>query len=159
MTAPPPPPVSAARLQGTYLMAGRVTAAQAVRGEHAGEHVRRSWTFTPQCATGPCSKVTLVRRRHSAADSLVLHRRAPGRYSGSGSFFAPLRCAGRTYRHGERVPFTITVRITAAASVNGVIVATRLRATYVNRTRINLTPCVVAPGHDAATYRGQPATG
>ena len=94
------------------------------------------------------------------ASFLALTEYLPGSGLKPGAgLFAPLRCAGRTYRHGERVPFTITVRITAAASVNGVIVATRLRATYVNRTRINLTPCVVAPGHDAATYRGQPATG
>ena len=32
--------------------------------------------------------------------------------------------------------------------------ATRVRATYVNRRRINRTRCVAALGHDAASYHG-----
>jgi hypothetical protein len=58
------------------------------------------------------------------------------------------------YRQGEKVPFTITVRITLAVPFNGQSVATRVSATYVNRRRFNRTPCVGALGHDAASYHG-----
>jgi hypothetical protein len=99
--------------------------------------------------------VVLVRQRGGGTDSLVLHRTAPARYTGKGTFYAPLRCAGRKYRRGERVPFKVVVRVTAAMTSNGIVVATALRATYANPARVNLTPCVAFPGHDAATYRGQ----
>jgi hypothetical protein len=52
------------------------------------------------------------------------------------------------------VPYTITVRVTAAAIAAGVDAATRVSAVYTNRSRTNLTPCVAVPGHDAATYHG-----
>jgi hypothetical protein len=152
---PPPPPVSAARLQGQFQLTGLVTAAVAVRGEHKGEHVKRSWTFAPQCATGPCARVALRRTRSGGVDSVLLEETSPAHYAGAGVFYAPLRCAGRRYPRGERVPFTIKLHITEAALVNGVVVATRLRATYRNRKRINLTPCVGVLGHDAARYRGR----
>ncbi len=152
--ATPPPPVSAARLQGQFQLAGRVTVAFDVRGERRGERVLRTWTFTPMCPTGPCPAVTLVRSRARGTDTLLLHRTAPARYAGRGSFLAPLRCAGRTYPKGEKVPFTITVRITAAAVSNGIVVATRVRASYANHKRVNLTPCVAVLGHDGAQYHG-----
>jgi hypothetical protein len=66
----------------------------------------------------------------------------------------PLRCAGRLYAQGEKVPFTIDVRITLAVPFGDQSVATRVSATYVNRRRINRTPCVAALGHDAASYHG-----
>ena len=47
---------------------------------------------------------------------------------------------------GEQVPFRITVRVTAAAlAPDGELLATHLRATYVNRARIGLTRCVSLP--------------
>ena len=95
-----------------------------------------------------------MRSRGAASDSLMLHRTSPGRYSGSGSFFLPLRCAGRVYARGEQVPFTISVQITLAVPFGSGVVATRVSATYVNRRRINRTPCVAALGHDAASYHG-----
>ena len=103
-----------ARLQGTFELAGRVTAAHAVSGEHVGQTLARVWSFSSTCPTGQCAQIALVRSRGAASDSLTLARTGPGRYSGSGSFFLPLRCAGRVYAQGEQVPFTINVRITLA---------------------------------------------
>jgi hypothetical protein len=153
-SAIPSPPPATARLQGAFELAGRVTVADNVPGERVGDGVDRIWTFTSACPTGPCAAVGLVRPRALANDLLVLHRRGPARYVGDGSFFVPLRCAGRVYPNGEKVPFTITVEITRAVIFGPAVVATRVSATYVNSRRINLTPCVAALGHDAASYHG-----
>lgn len=150
----PPAPAAAARLQGSFRLAGQVTVADHIRGEHAGENVTRIWTFTPLCPAGPCQTVVLVRHRHAGTDVTTLVQRSPGLYSGQGSFPAALRCGRRRYPRGERVPFTITVNIDSAVIQNGIIVADRVSATYVNPVRINRTPCVAVLGHDAATYHG-----
>jgi hypothetical protein len=143
-----------AHLQGTYQLAGRVTAAHAVNGERAGQTVARVWTFNSTCSSGQCAQVALVRSRATASDTLMLHRTGPGRYSGSGFFFLPLSCSGHVYARGEVVPFTISVQITLAVPFGDQSVATRVSATYVNRRRVNRTPCVAALGHDAASYHG-----
>lgn len=135
-------------------MAGRVTVAHHVPGEHVGQHVSRVWTFTPLCQAGSCRTVRLVRARANGTDTIVLARQRHGSYAGAGSFYLPLRCAGRRYRPGELVPFRITVMVTRTAVVGGVVVAERLTATYTNPSRENLTPCVAVLGHDAATYSG-----
>ena len=152
--ATPAPPFPDARLQGSFELAGRVTAAHAVRGEHVGQTITRLWSFTSTCPSGQCAQVALVRSRAAGSDSVVLRRTGPGHYRGSGSFFLPLRCAGRVFAQGEQVPFTISVQITLAVPFGSDTVATRVRATYVNRRRINRTPCVAALGHDAASYHG-----
>jgi hypothetical protein len=149
--APSPSPASA-RLQGTFLLTGRVTVAVDVRGEHVGQKLRRRWSFAPQCTAGQCAEVQLTRQRGGGVDRLSLQRRRPGYYSGSGSFYAALRCGRRTLRKGELVPFTISVQITAA---NAAGLASRVTATYKNPKRINLTRCVTPLIHDAARYRGQ----
>jgi hypothetical protein len=159
---PPPAPTPAnARLQGQFQLSGRITVAKNVRGERVGQTVTRTWTFTPSCASGVCPTIVLVRRRATGSDQLVLNLRTPGYYVGSGRFFAPLRCGRRTWRRGSVVPFTIAVRVTAAALAGSDVVATQIRAAYTNRTRINRTPCVAVLGHDAAVYSGQvvPTTG
>jgi len=149
-----PAPIQS-RLTGTYQMTGRVTAARYVRGEHVGEAVQRSWAFTPLCATGPCAQVRLVRGRAAGTDSLILNQTSPGHYSGTGRFFAPLKCAGRVYSAGEEVPFTINVTVTVTTTApDGTVLAQRISATYVNKTRLNLTPCVLVLGHDSARYTG-----
>jgi hypothetical protein len=89
--------------------------------------------------------VILVRQRANGTDRLTLHKDGPNAYAGAGRFYAPLRCAGRIYRPGQSVPFKITVHVTATDHLN---------ATYVNGTRINLTPCIAVLGHDAARYTG-----
>jgi len=148
------PPFPDARLQGTFELGGRVTAAHAVNGEHVGQTITRAWTFTSTCPSGQCPQVALVRSRAAGSDSVMLRRTGPGRYRGSGSFFLPLRCAGRVYAQGEQVLFTVSVRITPAVPFGSGVLATRVSATYVNRQRINHTPCVAALGHDAASYHG-----
>ena len=114
----------------------------------------RTWTFTPGCQVGVCKSVGLSRKRSGGTDNLTLRLRSPGYYVGNSTFFAPLRCGGRTYRKGASVPFTITVRVTAAALAGSAVEATRINATYTNRSRSNLTNCVAFLGHDAATYHG-----
>jgi hypothetical protein len=151
-----------ARLDGQFLLAGRVIKAVRVRGEHVGQKALRTWTFTALCATGQCSSVKLVRERSAGTDTLTLKRISPGYYEGNGKFFVPLRCGGTVYRRGESVPFTIQVRVRAAQVVGGFAAATRITATYTNRSRRNLTPCVAFPGHDKAYYHGhvvQPSGG
>jgi hypothetical protein len=151
--------LASARLQGVFAMAGRITDAVNAGGEHPGEAVRRTWTFTSTCPSGACPTVALTRTRSrtnpARVDQLVLHRRSPGFYSGTATFLAPVRCAGRRYAKGEAVPFSITVRVTAARSVGGQVLASGVRAFYRNPQRIGLTRCVSAPAHDAARYTGK----
>jgi hypothetical protein len=142
------------QLQGTFALSGRVTVAAGVHGEHVGQAVSRTWTFTPVCSIGVCARVRLVRQRAGGTDTLKLHRHGTGNYVGSGRFYAPLQCGGRVYQRGEAVPFTVTVRITAATQTTAGPVASAIKATYTNLTRTNLTPCVVLPSHDAAVYSG-----
>jgi hypothetical protein len=151
----------AAQLQGTFQMSGTVTVAHLVRGEHVGEAVQRTWTFTPLCATAPCATVQLVRSRATGTDTLTLIALAPTSYTGTGRFYAPLRCAGRIYRPGEMIPFRITVHVTATArgAAGGPPVASTITATYVNAARVDLTPCLALLGHDAARYSGQLVAG
>jgi hypothetical protein len=144
-----------ARLTGAFAMSGRVTVADHVRGEHRGDRVRRRWRFVPTCRQGACNDVVLRRGRgRGKVDTLTLARTGPGVYAGRGRFFVPLRCAGRRYPRGGRVPFRVTVRITAFETVFGVPIATVVRARYVNRRRFNRTKCPGGIGHDAARYRG-----
>jgi hypothetical protein len=145
----------AALLQGTFLMSGKVTVAHNVRGERVGDVVTRNWTFTPQCPTAPCPTVQLVRQRATGSDMLTLRQTPSGSYAGTGSFYAALRCSGRVYPRGELIPFKITVRVTESTGT----VASAISATYVNRARRNLTPCIGVLGHDSARYEGQLVTG
>jgi hypothetical protein len=149
------PGAATARLEGAFEMLGRVTVAQNVTGEHRGERAKRLWTFMSRCAAGQCATIRLIRHRAGGVDRLTLKRHAPGYYTGTGLFYAPLSCASHTVRRGESVPFRITVRIRAAAIEGGVKVASALTATYLNRSRKNLTQCVAIPGHDGARYAGQ----
>jgi hypothetical protein len=153
------PDQTESRLAGTFQMTGRVTAAHYVRGEHVGEVVQRTWTFTPLCATGPCSQVRLFRGRANDTDTLILTETSPGHYSGTGHFFAPLMCAGTVYSEGEEVPFGIKLQVTATTTApDGTVLAQQISATYVNKTRLNLTRCVIVLGHDSARYTGTDTT-
>jgi hypothetical protein len=149
------PSLGSARLDGQFQLNGRVIKAVRIRGEHVGQRVLRTWKFTANCPSGQCSSVTLVRQRVSGTDTLTLNRISPGYYEGNGKFYVPLRCGRRKYRRGESVPFKIQVRVRAAQTMGGVLMATRITATYTNRVRRNLTPCVAFPGHDKAFYHGQ----
>lgn len=154
-----PPPTPSAQLQGTFHMTGTVTVAKNIRGERVGDVAQRTWTFTPLCPTGPCATVQLARQRATGTDTLVLQAVGPTTYTGTGRFYAPLRCTGLIYAAGQAVPFKITVRVAATApSPNGTVVSA-ITAAYVNRARLNLTPCIGVLGHDSATYTGQLAAG
>jgi hypothetical protein len=140
---------------GAFLIAGRITTADNVPGERRGQSFLRTWTFTPTCPAGSCQSIVLARPRALGADTLTLHRRRPGYYTGRAKFYAPVRCGSRTYARGAAVPFTITVTVTAATlDPTGAVLASRVNATYENRARTNLTPCVGVLGHDAASYHG-----
>jgi hypothetical protein len=146
--------VAAARLEGKYSMSGVITKAVGVPGERAGQPLQRLWKFTPQCEEGACAVIQLRRERVSGVDKIRLESRGGGRYTGVGTFTAPQRCHGRTYRRGARVPFTISVQIIAAGEFGPLVQATQILATYRNRKRINLTRCVPAPSYDSASYGG-----
>jgi len=152
-----------ASLEGYFLLMGRITSAVNVPGERAGQTLRRSWAFIPLCRVEACADVEL-HRGGARGRTLVLHRRAPALYEGSGRFSAPLRCGARVFPGGATVPFSITVRILAAGTAGtsgagaGRIVATAIRATYSNPSRINNTPCVAIPSREAATYRRRDPT-
>ncbi|HEY3726061.1 MAG TPA: hypothetical protein VGL51_02735 [Solirubrobacteraceae bacterium] len=156
MAAPVPPLIAAARLSGSFVMSGTVTRAVGVPGERAGQTVLRTWSFVPLCEAGGCAAVQLARARPGGTDQVLLQRQGPGFYTGVGSFLAPSRCHGIVYRRGALVPFTISVRVTAAAPVGALVQATQVRATYRNRKRINLTKCFAAPSYDSASYLGAP---
>ncbi len=154
------PVLGSARLVGAFELAGRITTAVRVKGERKGQSVIRRWSFLPGCSVGSCRTVGLLRKRSGGSDKVKLTRKRPGYYTGNGSFYAPLKCGGRTYGRGEAVPFTVTVTVTAALrDPTGALVATRVNATYTNKTRRNLTKCVDFPGHDAATYHGHVLVG
>jgi hypothetical protein len=154
--APPPPaPLSAARLQGFFVFNGRITTAVNVPGERTGQSIRRVWAFHPLCPAGVCAAVKLVRQRGGALDTVILHRRSPAVYAGTSTFYAPARCHGVRYAKGELVSFTLTVRVTAAAVLDGTTAqATGLRAFYTSLSREGLTSCVSVPARDAAEYLG-----
>jgi hypothetical protein len=151
-----PVPRIDARVAGAFQMQARVNEAVNVRGEHRGMHLRREWTITPGgCVGSVCARLS-VRRQRSAGmqETLTLKRTGVGAYAGDSSFYAPLRCRGRTYRHGMRVPYRITLTIVGAETVQAIMFARRIAATYTNLRRVDTTPCSLAPSHDAALYTG-----
>lgn len=152
------PEITAARLQGDYTVAGIVTRAVGITGEHRGQRVQRTWNFISPCATGACPLLGLHRQRSGGTDPLFLQEVSAGSYTGSGSFAAPLRCHGRLYPEGSVVPYTITLRITTAApQPDGSVLATGFTATYRNLGRVGQTRCFSPPSYDSARYLGVPA--
>jgi hypothetical protein len=146
-----------ALLQGTFTMKGTISVASHVYGEHAGQHVTRSWTFTPSCASGGCPHVVLKRyrsKRH-VLDTLTLNRKSPGVYVGKHRFWLALQCNGRVVKRGGYANETITVRIMRAVTNAGTKTASGIRANYTNPSRFNVTRCPGNIGHDAANYSGQ----
>ncbi|HEY5343142.1 MAG TPA: PKD domain-containing protein [Solirubrobacteraceae bacterium] len=154
--APAPPTALDARVTGTFEMLARVTTAKNVRGEHVGQSLKRRWLISPQsCAGNVCQALDLDRERSAGIDeSLALHRVAAGTYTGSGSFYVALRCKHKTYPHGSRAPYRITLTVSSAVSVQGITFARAIIATYHNPKRSDSTPCVLGKSHDAARYTG-----
>jgi hypothetical protein len=144
---------------GAFAMSGRITTAVNVRGERPGQAIRRQWTFAGSGCTKRYCRILRLRRgrdggRHS---TLTLERQSDGSYRGSSVYYAALSCVGRVFPRGETVPYSIDVRVTATATIQGRIFARRLSATYVNLDRIDHTPCPLGPSHDAARYVGTAA--
>jgi PKD repeat protein len=147
---------SAARLQGTWKMSGKVTRADGVRGERKGQKLTRKWTFTSSCASGPCPKVTVRRERSSKqVDKLTLTRLGSAGYKGSGKFYVRLKCNGKTYNRGGIAYYKIGLTVTKSRTVQDKKFATAMRATYNNTRRVNKTPCPGSIGRDAGTYTGK----
>jgi PKD repeat protein len=151
-----PPVAPDARVTGTFEMLARVTVAKNVRGEHVGQSLRRRWLISPQsCSGNICQALDLNRERSAGIDeSLALHRVAAGTYTGSGSFYVALSCKHKTYPHGSRAPYRITLTVSSAVSVQGIAFARGITATYQNSKRSDSTKCVLGPSHDAARYTG-----
>jgi PKD repeat protein len=146
-----------ARVHGTFSMRARVTTAVNVRGERAGQVLRRRWMITSSdCRRNICRRLHLNRQRSDHRHSRVtLLRTGAGRYRGTGAFEVALSCRGRVAPHGSRAVYVITIRITAATTIGGVRFARRIAATYDNRRRSDTTRCPLGPSHDAARYRGR----
>lgn len=154
--APSPSAAVDARTTGTFEMLARVTTAKNVPGEHVGQSLKRRWLISPQsCVGSVCQALELDRERSAGIDeSLMLHRVAAGTYAGASSFYVALRCKHRTYSHGSRAPYRITLTVDSAVSVQGIAFARTITATYENSKRSDSTPCVLDPSHDAARYTG-----
>jgi PKD repeat protein len=158
--APPASPAMDARPLGQFEMYARVTAAENVRGEHAGELLKRRWIMLPQsCLGSVCQTLELNRERGATQhEELTLHRVGSGSYVGSASFYVALRCKGKVYQHGSRVPYRITLSVTSAVTVQGIAFARGVTATYESHKRSDSTPCELSPSHDAARYSGSAAS-
>jgi hypothetical protein len=152
-------PAVEARVVSTFVMSGRITRALRVRGEHPGQLITRHWQFSGQGCTGNVCRALALRRERAdhRFSRIVLARVGVGRYAGRGRFYAALRCRGRRYPRGEEVPYRITVRVTRAASIEGLQFAAGLAATYTSTRRIDRTRCPLGPSHDAAVYTGTAA--
>ena len=146
---------SAPRLQGTWTMKGKITRADNVRGERKGQKVKRSWSFAPNCSSGPCSQVVLRRERSSKQVDKITLRRSGSTYKGSGKFYVRLKCNGKTYRHGGVAYYSIKVRVTKSTTVQNQTFASAVSASYSNSKRVNKTPCTGSIGRDAGTYSGK----
>jgi PKD repeat protein len=149
-----------ARVTGTFKMLARVTTADNVRGERVGEKLTRRWVISPMsCAGNVCRALELDRERSAGiAESLVLNRTAAGTYAGTGSFYVALSCKHKTYLHGSRAPFRITLTVSSTVTVQGIAFARAVAATYQNPRRSDATPCVLGTSHDAAIYTGSTAS-
>lgn len=145
-----------ARVTGTFAMLARVTRAKNVRGEHVGQSLTRRWLISPQaCEGNVCQTLALDRERSAGIDeSVALRRVAAGTYSGNGRFYAALSCKHKTYPHGSRVPYRITLTVKTTATVQGIAFARQITATYQNSKRTDSTPCILGASHDAARYTG-----
>jgi hypothetical protein len=150
-----------ARVSGTFSMRAKVTSAVDVMGEHQGEILSRRWVIVPGgCTVDLCRSLQLDRQRSgNLYSAITLRRRGPGSYAGKGVFYAALECRGRRYPHGSRVPYRITLRVTATREFGGIVFAKRIAATYVNSHRSDSTPCPLGPSHDAGVYTGGLASG
>jgi hypothetical protein len=144
------------RVLGRFLMIGTVATAQGIPGERPGERVTRTWRIRPYgCAGSDCARVVLVRHRGAQRESkLTLRRIGAGAYRGTGTFWVPLKCLGRTSAHGSLAAYVITLRVTGWTARGAIRYATVLTATDTNSERSDRTRCPLGIVRDSARYVG-----
>ena len=144
------------RVLGRFLMTGTVTQAVGIPGERPGERLARTWRVRPYgCAESDCPRIVVVRNRGAQRESkLTLHRVSASAYRGTGSFYVPLKCLGRTYARGSVAPYVLTLVVTHWVLSGSIRYATKISATYVNTQRSDRTRCPLGIVHDAARYTG-----
>ena len=119
-SSPTPPPLGKARLTGQFLVTLKVTSQKGLVSPISGGSA--VWTFKPKCATGPCK----VKWSATPSGSKGTLRNTGIYYTGTFSTPANIRsCTGAATK--EHV--VLHIHVTAAATVNGVIIATKIAGT------------------------------
>jgi hypothetical protein len=118
--SPSGPPLEQARLTGQFLVTLKVTSQKGLLSPISGGSA--VWTFKPKCAKGPC-KVSWSASPSGSKGDL---RNTGIYYSGTFSTPANIRsCTGAATK--EHV--VLHIHVTAAATVSGVIMATKIAGT------------------------------
>jgi hypothetical protein len=118
--SPTKSPLKRARMSGQYLVTLKVTSQKGLLSPISGGSA--VWTFKPKCATGPCK----VKWSASPSGSKGTLRNTGIYYTGTFSTPANIRsCTGAATK--EHV--VLHIHVTAAATVNGVIIATKIAGT------------------------------
>jgi hypothetical protein len=140
------------RVLGRFTMTGTVTVTAGIPKEHRGQRLTGTWHIRPiDCVLSDCPHIVLTRDRDS---QLTLRRTGATAYRGTGTFWVPVRCQGRTYAHGSLAPYVITLRATRSTQRGAIRFATAIAATYVNPARSDRTACPLGIVHDGARYSG-----
>ena len=141
VTTPPPPPVSDARVEGRFLIDGKVTKTT-FTNYHAGSRYRTTWYFDPTCDVGACD----VKTGGDGNKESVLRRKGAG-YSGKVSVPKGSQCG--KVKIGETE--TISFRVTAAHFLHGVWLASKIQGTF----RIDSGAALgCSSGYSEATFTG-----
>jgi hypothetical protein len=117
---PAPPPLSQARLDGSFMMRMRYTL-ENYTNRKVGDRFRESWRFTPRCDTGPCS---VGLRTNRGGEHRARLTRAGAAYVGSGTdtLFSCDKVRGTE-------KFSVSLHVTRARFVDGEWVATSVSGT------------------------------
>jgi hypothetical protein len=142
---------AAPRLEGTWSVSMRFTAADGLRDRKVGQRVAETWAFRPRCKQGACD---VVLRRAGRSISL---RRDGATYRGRGSFAGSVTCSGRVYPAGTIYTETWVVQARRPVSGPRGLRATRIRGagTTVGRSRASL-PCARVVSREVVALSGSP---
>ena len=141
----------APRLDGRWTVTLSYTVAEGLRDRAVGDRFVETWTFRPQCRTGPCRVVL-----HRAGRAIRLQRNG-STYRGRSSFEGSTTCNGRTYEGGAVYVERWLVRVTASASRPRGRRAVRIAGlgdTF-GRSKDTL-PCAHVVSHERVALRGAP---
>lgn len=119
-TTPSAPPLTDARVEGRFLIDGKVTKTT-FTNYHMGDPYTTTWYFTPVCDTGPCN----VKTGGDGDTEAVLKRRGL-RYSGKVTVPHGAQCGSARFAETETIDF----RVTAAQFHQGVWLATKIQGTF-----------------------------